>query len=71
MMLSDVVPSICAVATLTPPRASDPKAWKRASSVEKAAFACRVGDDLRRMVLAGADHEVEHAVAVDIAHARR
>src|SRR5260370_15961860 len=33
MMLSDVVPSICATATLTPPRASESNGWKRASSV--------------------------------------
>src|ERR1700745_1319379 len=36
MMLSDVVPSICATATLTPPRATESNGWKRASSVPKA-----------------------------------
>ncbi len=30
--------------------------------------AARIGDDLRRMVLAGADDQVEDAVTVDIAH---
>src|SRR3984893_11413351 len=36
MMLSDVVPSICATATLTPPRATESNGWKRASSVPEA-----------------------------------
>jgi hypothetical protein len=36
MMLSALVPSICAAVTLTPPRASAAKGWKRASSVPKA-----------------------------------
>ena len=32
MMLSEFVPSICAAATLTPPRAVASNAWKRASA---------------------------------------
>ena len=36
MTLSTVVPSICAAATVTPPRAAAANAWKRASSVPKA-----------------------------------
>ena len=38
MMLSALVPSICAAVTLTPPRAPAANGRKRASSVAKAVF---------------------------------
>ena len=72
MMLSALVPSICAAATLTPPRASAANGWKRANSVPKAPLprmdCAGIDDDFRRVVLAGADDQVEHAIAIDIAH---
>ena len=72
MMLSALVPSICAAATLTPPRASAAKGRKRASSVAKAPFAilglARIDDDFGSAILTGADEQIVHAIVVDVAH---
>ena len=72
MMLSAVVPSICAAVTLTPPRALVSNAAKRAICVvERRLAACRlarIGDDHRRVVLAGADDQIEDVVVIDVAH---
>ena len=72
MMLSALVPSICAAATLMPPRASGANGWKRDSSVAKAAFPLSglpgIDDDFGGAIRTGADDQVEHAVGVDIAH---
>ena len=72
MMLSAVVPSICAAVTFTPPRAAHIERRKACDlRLESGLAACRlarVGDDHRRVVLAGADDEIEDVVVIDVAH---
>ena len=71
MMLSAVVPSICAAATLTPPRAAartPGSAPARSRTCLCHLWRAGIGDDFRRVVLAGADDQVEHAIAINIPH---
>ena len=72
MMLSAVDPSICVAVTLTPPRAVGIERLEARQFGRERRLAAvrlpRIGDDLGRVALPGADDQVEDAVAIDVAH---
>ena len=72
MILSDCVPSICATATLTPPRAVEYKRLEARQLCPEGAFPtygrAGVGHNLGGVVRPAPDDQVKNAVAINIPH---